>query len=36
MREVACLTGLSSAPVHRILSANLKGDAAYDPEVHGE
>lgn len=35
MREVARLTGLSSASVHRILSANLKGVAEYDPALHG-
>lgn len=35
MREIAKLTGLSSASVHRILSANLIGVAPYDPAVHG-
>lgn len=35
MREIAKLTGLSSASVHRILSANLIGVAPYDPEIHG-
>ncbi|WP_431806379.1 recombinase family protein [Microbacterium paraoxydans] len=36
MREIARLTGLSSASVHRILSASLKGVAPYDPALHGE
>jgi len=36
MRQIAKLTGLSSASVHRILSANLEGVAPYDPKVHGD
>lgn len=36
MREIARLTGLSSASVHRILSAKLKSVAPYDPALHGE
>lgn len=35
MREIAKLTGLSSASVHRILSANLIGVPPYDADVHG-
>ncbi|MNP80427.1 hypothetical protein D3C76_1785320 [compost metagenome] len=35
MREIARLTGLSSASVHRIISAHLLEVAPYDPEVHG-
>lgn len=36
MREIAKLTGLSSASVHRILNANLVGVAPYDPKLHGD
>ncbi|MDF2562344.1 MAG: resolvase [Microbacterium sp.] len=36
MREIAKLTGLSSATVHRMISANLIGVAPYDPAVHGD
>lgn len=36
MRQIAKLTGLSSASVHRILSANVIGVAPYDPKIHGD
>ncbi|WP_051039529.1 recombinase family protein [Microbacterium sp. B24] len=35
MREIAKLTGLSSASVHRIIAANFIGVAPYDPTLHG-
>ena len=35
MREIAKLTGLSSASVHRIIAANRLEVAPYDPAVHG-
>jgi DNA invertase Pin-like site-specific DNA recombinase len=35
MREIAKLTGLSPASVHRIIAANRLNVAPFDPEVHG-
>jgi DNA invertase Pin-like site-specific DNA recombinase len=36
MREIAKLTGLSGASVHRIIAANRLEVAEYDPALHGE
>ncbi|MEV7633621.1 recombinase family protein [Microbacterium sp. NPDC089318] len=36
MREIARLTGLSSAAVHRIIAGNRLAVASYDPGVHGD
>lgn len=36
MREIAKLTGLSGASVHRIIAAHMKEVAPYDAQVHGE